>query len=436
MRLWQRTAVSHRLTEAAQNGHQEGQMSLFGAMSTAISGLDAQSAAFANISDNTANSQTVGFKGTDTSFVDYLSSSSATENQSGSVVAIDGQGFFQVSEEQGANSTGTPNFNTQPYYTRTGDFSLDSQGYLVNSAGEYLNGWTVDQSTGILNTSATAPIQVQQTQFQPVATANVSLLANVPTTPSATSTLSSEVQIYDATGTAHQLTTTWNPVSGTPNDWTLTLSSPDNTGGSTIGSVNVQFGSNGTLESLTNASLNVAVNGSGSGAGNTASVTLTPTFNNNSQNINLNLGVFDSPTGVTQFAGTNYDLQSITQDGAAPGSFTGISDDNTGAIYANFNNGRSVQIAEVPIITFENPDALQRQNGQSFTTTTDSGVAISQTQNQNGAGSLVTGSVEASNVDIATQLSNLIVAQQAYGANAKVIATANQMLQTTLDIKQ
>ncbi len=411
-------------------------MSLFGAMSTAISGLDAQSAAFANISDNTANSQTVGFKGTDTSFVDYLSSSSATENQSGSVVAIDGQGFFQVSEEQGANSTGTPNFNTQPYYTRTGDFSLDSQGYLVNSAGEYLNGWTVDQSTGILNTSATAPIQVQQTQFQPVATANVSLLANVPTTPSATSTLSSEVQIYDATGTAHQLTTTWNPVSGTPNDWTLTLSSPDNTGGSTIGSVNVQFGSNGTLESLTNASLNVAVNGSGSGAGNTASVTLTPTFNNNSQNINLNLGVFDSPTGVTQFAGTNYDLQSITQDGAAPGSFTGISDDNTGAIYANFNNGRSVQIAEVPIITFENPDALQRQNGQSFTTTTDSGVAISQTQNQNGAGSLVTGSVEASNVDIATQLSNLIVAQQAYGANAKVIATANQMLQTTLDIKQ
>jgi flagellar hook protein FlgE len=458
MRLWQRTAVSHRLIEAAQNGHQEGQMSLFGAMSTAISGLDAQSAAFANISDNTANSQTVGFKGTDTSFVDYLSSSSATENQSGSVVtrpdylnnvqgtieqstdplamAIDGQGFFQVSEEQGANSTGTPNFNTQPYYTRTGDFTLDSQGYLVNSAGEYLNGWTVDQSTGILNTSATAPIQVQQTQFQPVATANVSLLANVPTTPSATSTLSSEVQIYDATGTAHQLTTTWSQVSGTPNDWTLTLSSPDNTGGPTIGSVNVQFGSNGTLESLTNANLNVAVNGSGSGAGNTASVTLTPTFNNNSQNINLNLGVFDSPTGVTQFAGTNYDLQSITQDGAAPGSFTGISDDNTGAIYANFNNGRSVQIAEVPIITFENPDALQRQNGQSFTTTTDSGVAISQTQNQNGAGSLVTGSVEASNVDIATQLSNLIVAQQAYGANAKVIATANQMLQTTLDIKQ
>jgi flagellar hook protein FlgE len=429
-------------------------MSLFGAMSTAISGLNAQSAAFANISDNTANSQTVGFKGVDTSFIDYLSSSSAKVNQSGSVVtkpdylnnvqgtveqssdplamAIDGQGFFQVSEEQGASSTGLPNFSTQNYYTRTGDFQLDSNGYLVNSAGEYLNGWSVNAATGILNTSSTSPIQVQQTQFQPVATANVSLLANVPTTPSTTSTLSSNVQIYDATGTAHQLTTTWAQVPGVANDWILTLSSPDNTGGATIGSVNVQFNANGTLGSLSGGTGSVTPNGTG----NTASVALTPSFNGNSQTITLNLGQFNTPNGVTQFAGTDYNLQSITQDGAAPGSFTGISTDNTGAIYANFNNGRSVQIAEVPIITFENPDALQRQNGQAFTTTTGSGVAISQTQNQNGAGTLVTGSVEASNVDIATQLSHLIVAQQAYGANAKVIATANQMLTTTLDIKQ
>ena len=88
------------------------------------------------------------------------------------------------------------------------------------------------------------------------------------------------------------------------------------------------------------------------------------------------------------------------------------------------------------MITFENADALQSQNGQAFTATEGSGAAISQNQNQNGAGSLVTGSVEESNTDIATQLSQLIVAQQAYGANAKVIATANQMLQTTLDIKQ
>jgi flagellar hook protein FlgE len=429
-------------------------MSLFGAMSTAISGLDAQSAAFTNISDNTANSQTVGFKGVDTSFIDYLSSSSASENQSGSVVtrpdyqnevqgtiqqssdplalAIDGQGFFQVSEQTGTNSSGNPTFGTQPYYSRAGDFQLDSAGYLVNSGGEYLNGWSVNQATGALDTSTLAPIQIIQTQFQPVATSSVSLLANVPTTPSATSTLSSNVEVYDATGTGHQLTVAWAQSATTPNDWTLTLSSPDNSTGATIGSVNVQFNSNGTLGSLSSASGSVAVAGSATDA----AVTLSPTFNGNTQNITLKLGSFNTPNGVTQFAGTDFSLHSITQDGAAPGAFTGISTSSTGAISANYDNGRSVQIAQVPIITFENADALQRQNGQAFTSTAASGVPIAQNQNENGAGTLVTGSVESSNVDIATELSKLIVAQQAYGANAKVIATANQMLQATLDIKQ
>ena len=106
--------------------------------------------------------------------------------------------------------------------------------------------------------------------------------------------------------------------------------------------------------------------------------------------MNLDLGTFNTATGVTQFAGTDYDLQSITQDGSAPGAFTGISTTNTGAVNANYNNGRSVQIAQVPIVTFEAPDALQRQNGQAFTATSTSGVPITQSENQNGAGTLVT----------------------------------------------
>jgi flagellar hook protein FlgE len=427
-------------------------MSLFGAMSTAISGLNAQSAAFTNISDNTANSQTVGYKGVETNFSDYLSTSNAAINQSGSVVttpsyqnnvqgtiqqssdplamAIDGQGFFAVSEQSGSTQNGSPTFATQQYYTRTGDFQLDQNGYLVNSANEYLNGWAVNPATGLLNTSTQVPIQVTQTQFQPVATSNVSLLANVPATPSATSDLSSTVQIYDATGSAHQLTTTWAQTSA--NNWTLTLTAPDNQPTATIGTVNVTFNSNGTIGSLAGATGSVAV----SGTATDAAVTLTPTFNGNTQSVNLNLGTFNTASGVTQFAGTDYDLQSITQDGSAPGAFTGISTTDTGAVNANYNNGRSVQIAQVPIVTFEAPDALQRQNGQAFTATSTSGVPITQSENQNGAGTLVTGSVESSNVDIATELSQLIVAQQAYGANAKVISTANQMLQTTLDIKQ
>jgi flagellar hook protein FlgE len=95
-----------------------------------------------------------------------------------------------------------------------------------------------------------------------------------------------------------------------------------------------------------------------------------------------------------------------------------------------------VTIAEVPLVTFENADDLQRQNGEAFTATENSGAAQTDQLNTNGAGNLVVGSTESSNVDIASQLSALIVAQQAYGANAKVITTANELLTTTLNMKQ
>ncbi len=431
-------------------------MSLLGAMSTAISGLTAQSAAFTNISDDVANSQTVGFKGVGTNFTDYLTTSTATTNLSGSVattpeylnnvqgsisqsadplaLAIDGQGFFAVSEQDGTGATGTPQFNPQQYYTRAGDFTLDASGYLQNSAGAYLNGYTVDQATGQVNSSTLTPINIAQTQFQPVATSALSLLANVPATPGATSNLSSEVTVYDATGTSHQLDTTWSQNS--TNNWTLTLSSPDDQTGPTTGTLNVIFGANGTIQSVSGATGNVAVNGAGTGAGTAASVTLTPTFNGAAQPITLDLGTIGASNGVTQFAGTNYTLYSLNQNGSGPGSFTGISTSDTGAVTANYNNGQSVTVAQVPVITFADPNALQRQNGQAFTSTVQSGVAIAQNENQNGAGSLVSGSTEQSNVDIATQLSALIVAQEAYGANAKVITTANEMLQTTLQVKQ
>ena len=167
-----------------------------------------------------------------------------------------------------------------------------------------------------------------------------------------------------------------------------------------------------------------------------ATLTLTTNFGNGNQTINLNMGDFGEANGVTQFAGTAYTLRSISQDGVAPGAFTGLSINTSGSVIANYNNGQTETVAQVPVITFSAPDALQRQNGQAFTATNQSGSAITQAENTNGAGSLVTGSVESSNVDIATEFSSLIVAQQAYGANAKVVTTANQLLQATLNMIQ
>jgi flagellar hook protein FlgE len=423
-------------------------MSLFSALGTSVSGLSAQSTAFGNISDNVANSQTVGYKGVDTSFIDYLSTSTSQQNEPGAVaarpdytntvqgnisqssdplaLAIAGQGFFAVSEPNGVVSGSTaPTFSPQTYYTRAGDFQLDKNGYLANSAGEYLQGWTVDPTTNAADQSSLSPIQISQTQFKPVPTANVALSANLPSSGGAA--VSSQVDIYDTLGKQHPVTLSWTP-NGT-NSWSLGISSPD-ASPAALGSATVQFNPNGTIGSFS------AISGLTPPApGDPATLGFQADFGSGPQAVNLNLGDFGQADGVTQFSASTYSLRNITQDGIPPGGFTGITMTATGNVVANYNNGQSQIVAQVPIITFANPDALQRQNGQAFTATSQSGTPIAQSQGTNGAGNLVTGSVESSNVDIGGEFSKLIVAQEAYGANAKLITSADTMLQVTINMK-
>jgi flagellar hook protein FlgE len=445
-------------------------MSLFGALDTAVSGLGAQSAAFGNISDNVANSQTVGFKGTDTAFSDYLTTSTATVNASGAVgttpdyqnnvqgtiaqssdslaLAISGQGFFPVSLPIGT-ANGQTSFSSTPYYTRAGDFQMNSSGYLVNSAGNYLDGWTVNPTTGVVSQNATAPIQVSQTAYNPVATSTLSLSANLPATPAATTAVSSQINVYDSLGTSHGITLNWTQSTTTPNSWTVQIVSPDDrnaaptspvtdaSGNHVIGTADVTFGNDGTIQSITNPVSDYGtVSGlTAGGPGTAASLNFSSQFTaGNNQTITLNLGNYGQANGVTQYAGTTYSLNSITQDGVPPGSFSSVSTTTSGNIVVNYNNGQSRTIAQVPLVTFNNPDALQRQNGQAYTATQDSGTPRTEAAGTNGAGSIVTGSVEDSNVDIATQFTQLIVAQNAYSANAKVVTTANTLLQDTLDM--
>jgi flagellar hook protein FlgE len=524
-------------------------MSLFGAINTAVSGLTAQSTSFGNISEDVANSQTVGFKRVDTSFTDYLTTSTATNNVPGAVVAhpdyinniqgtvtqtdnplgmaIAGQGFFAVSQPIG-EANGAVTYNPQQFYTRAGDFTMNSTGYLVNSAGQYLNGWSVNSATGVADQNALVPVQVNQSTYNPVATGNVTLAANLPATPASntattSSPLSSQITVYDALGTAQSVNLNW--VQNSPNTWTVQVqvqvpgaqstlgdgTTPDYTD---AGSATVTFGNvsstappAGTIESITPVAGFAAVgptasapvlsqstagaaptttqssptlqpngdttytiasdDGSGSatglstvtyttipGAGTLALPTgnsgkyvagatgsaaaaalgFTTNFGSGNQSINLNLGTYGSTTGVTQFAGSTYSLLGLTQDGVPPGSFSGVTAQDNGNIVVNYNNGQTRTIAQIPLVTFNAPDALQSQNGQSFTATPASGSPLAVAASSNGAGNLVTGSVEGSNVDIATEFTNLIVSQQAYSSNAKVVTTADQMLQVTLQM--
>jgi flagellar hook protein FlgE len=436
-------------------------MSLFGAMNTAISGLTAQSNAFGNISDNVANSQTVGFKRVDTSFIDYLTTSTQSQNESGSVVArpeyvnnvqgtitqtdntlglaIAGQGFFAVSQQIGSNNN-VPVFDAQQFYTRAGDFQMNKDGYLVNSAGEFLNGWTVDQTTGAVNQNTLSPIHVTQTVYNPVATSSVTLSANLPATY--TSPISSDIDVYDALGSLHTMTLNW--VQNTPGDWTLSVSVD---GTAQAGSAAITFG-DGTPGSTAAGTVNDVEPGTGSTWATSGAYDPTQTSqaawlqipitlsNGSTQTIKLNLGTYGQSDGLTQYAGTQYNLRGLTQDGVPPGSFSSVTTQANGNIAVNYDNGQSRVIAQVPVITFNSPNELQRQDGQAFTATTDSGTPLAEAASTNGAGNLVTQSVESSNVDIASEFSKLIVAQRAYTASTKIVTSADQMLQDTINMKQ
>lgn len=515
-------------------------MSLFGAMNTAISGMSAQSSAFGNISDNVANSQTLGYKRVDTSFIDYLTTSTASNNVPGAVVtrpdyvnnvegtitqtdnplglAITGQGFFAVSKQAGT-ANNLPTFEAQTEYTRAGDFQMDKIGYLKNSAGLYLNGWpvTTDPTTGasIVNQSGLAPIQVSQTVFNPIATTNVNLSANLPATPTAgsvytatdvttanlraialaasvaaskavtagvvpagntyaadaatalaattstaldatggvaaattainavladaaaipaayqpTSPSSSQVNAYDALGNMQPVTLNWIQTSS--NNWTVQVqagSPTDNCGDATV-----KFDANGIISAIGSGD-NITVPPA-STLGTPATLTFTAKFNGTDQSVSLNLGTFGKADGLTQFAGTDYNLRGLTQNGVPPGAFSSVSTANNGDISVNYDNGQSRVIARVPVITFNDPNSLQRQDGQAFTVSQESGPPLAETAGTNGAGDLLTQDLEGSNVDIATEFSKLIVAQRAYSANTKMITSADDMLQQTIDMKR
>jgi flagellar hook protein FlgE len=474
-------------------------MSLFGAIGTAISGLGAQSAAFSNISDNVANSQTTGFKRIDTSFEDYLTTSTALTNESGAVVAspnyintiqgsvtqtdnplalaIAGQGFFAVSQPTTVTN-GVPSFNPQQFYSRDGNFQMNSSGYLVNDAGQYLNGWSVNPATNVVNQNELSPIQINQSGYNPIATSSVTLSANLPATPAAgtaqpaTSTadaagnitytdpgtpLSSQITVYDSLGTAHPVTLNWaqqatdnaSPPTTLTNTWTVQISVPSATAGGPpqdVGTAQVKFDQNGNIESI-NSDTGTPTRAADPGvppvsatqpqaANDPASLSFSANFGTGqtAQPITLNLGTYGSASGVTQFAGTAYNLLGLTQNGVPPGSFSGVTTEASGDVQINYNNGQTRTIAQIPLVTFNAPDQLQRQNGQSFTTTLNSGTPLAEAASTNGAGNLVTSSIEGSNVDIATEFSQLIVAQQAYSSNAKVVTTANAMLQVTINM--
>lgn len=433
-------------------------MSLLGSLNAAVGGLNAQSAALSSISDNVANSQTVGFKGTNTAFVNYVTQSDANTRAPGAVVArpqytnslqgavlqvnsptslaVAGAGFFAVQRPVGGGA-----FDPQPYYTRVGDFTPNSEGLLINSAGYALNGWrSLDTAGSAFDVDQTGPIQISKAPSVPVPTTELALAANLPPKlPLGETSFTSKFQAFDAGGNARDVVMTWtNPVPSTATTaatWDLQVTSPLPTATTLAGPMTLTFGNTpGTAGTV------VGITGGGAPAvqtdGAPATLNLTANFGFGAQPIALNLGNFGRPNGITQFAGEEYEVASLTQNGAPQGNYTSVTVRPTGDVVINYDTGQMATVARIPLVSFNNANALQQEDGQAFTATVDSGVPNVISAGAGGTGTLVVGAQEGSNVDIAAEFTHMIVAQRAYTANTKIVSVTNQLLQDTLNMVQ
>jgi len=429
-------------------------MSLYGAMFSGVSGLNAQSQALGMISDNISNVNTVGYKTKEAAFSALVTRSTPNFHSPGGVrstpvasvdrqgllqasssvtdLAISGQGFFIVT------TTPTPGANDTRSYTRAGQFSADTEGYLKNPAGYYLQGWATDE-TGTPTTSNTTTlaglqtVRVSNITGSAVPTSEIEIGANLPASAATSTAVTTNVQIFDSLGVSQTVTFTWTKT-GT-NAWTVTANAPnatpaagtENTTGGAAFSVAIVFNNDGTPLSFDGATTppDLVLTGWSSGAGTST--------------IDLDFGTAGAigtarADGVTQFS-SSYITNFVNQNGVQFGNFFGVNIDEFGVVSALFDNGQTLDIFRVPVATFPNPNGLDAKTGTVFSESQESGSYFLRQAGQANAGLIVPSSLEASTTDLADEFTNMIITQRAYSANTKVITTADQMLEELLRVR-
>lgn len=455
-------------------------MGIFNALTTAVGGLQAQSYALQNISGNIANSQTTGFKRTDTSFANLVADSASAQQVSGGVqalsrgtntvqgdiqaasvstfMAINGDGYFVVQRPSGFPDN-QPVFAGNELYTRRGDFQMDKDGYLVNGTGYYLMGLPIDASTGNVTGSVPQVLKITNDFLPAQETTTIQYRADLAATPTTQQygsggselldpgdygtggdptvagdgvvlgadkkTFESQtitggsITVYDAQGNPVDVQLRWakldsSALGGTHTDqWQLFYQSNTNPGATDV--------------AWTNAGTNFVFNANGQMNPQVPNLTLTglAVDGHTVGDIAMNFG----GNGITQFADSNGVAQvgTINQNGFAAGQLNGIAVSDKGRVVASYSNGRTLDIAEIPLVSFNGDNGLQQLDGGAFQATDASGPPIF-----GASGKISAQSLEGSNTDISDEFTKLIVTQQAYAANTKIVTTANDMLQETI----
>ncbi|HWD41196.1 MAG TPA: flagellar hook protein FlgE [Fimbriimonas sp.] len=429
------------------------------ALLAGVASIKAQQTRMNVIGNNLANINTTAFKGQDVQFNDLIAqqwtgatgptksgggtngiqtglgvrvSATTTDMSQGSLsatanpsdLAIQGNGFFMVSDGQKIS------------YTRDGSFTIDSAGNLVNSSnGEELVGWTADQDGNIDTTkqlttanSLKIPIGVLDAAQ---ATSTVTIAGDLAASGTdANSTGTVTTTVYDAQGNAHDVTIQFHnpttqigatppPPGGAVSQWSWTAYSGDTATGTSIGSSDDP--GNGPIYFDNNGNPLFA-------AGTALDINVPPVGTGTATKVSLDMGAVSELGSTTQVAVT-------TQNGFPPGSLQNYAIGQDGTIVGNFTNGLTKVLGQVALASFTNPAGLTSLGANMFTVSSNSGSPVVGTANTGSRGSINSGFLEQSNVDLSTNLTNLIITQRGFEANTKIVSTVDEMLQDIMQMK-
>lgn len=423
-------------------------MGLSSTLYTGISGLQANAEAMSVTGNNISNSNTIGFKSSSTLFSDVLSASISSSSGSSQVgrgtqiatvkttfsqgsfqstssssdLAIEGDGFFMVSDPDAS----------EVLYTRNGAFSFDANGYLINAEGYRVQGKSIDAAGALAGGDPTDILVDINSQIPAQQTGSLSLTTNLDSgsslvgpfdlaDPENTSNYSTSTQIYDSLGNTHLATTYFTMTAPQTWEWSTVVDSSELTAAAAgpdavteIGSGGLTFDSSGNL--LTGAT-----------GTTTAGAIVWDNGSDPTQQIDLTFN-------TTQFSSSSVVI-SQSQDGYAPGEVVQVSVDNSGTVSASYSNGETIDVAMLTLATFANPGGLSKEGGSLYSASSSSGDPSVGTAGPS-QGNIYTNSLELSNVDLAQEFVDLITIQNGYSASSKVITTTDEMLQELINLKR
>jgi flagellar hook protein FlgE len=401
-------------------------------MSSAISGMRNHQLMLDVVSSDISNVSTIGFKSSNILFSDVLSQTLQAGDPQGVVagtnpaqvglgsrlagtaqnfaqgalqrtgrttdLAIEGDGFFIVN-----------NANAQ-LYTRNGSFSFDAQGNLSTADGWYVMGWQADPDGMIDPTGPLTRLRVPiGSAMAPVQTTEVSVSGNLNAAAAIGTRVSNSVAAYNAQGAEVVLNVSYTKTAA--NQWTVSATHGDPATQITLTDNVLTFDITGELTIPVDRNINIA-------AGQIPGIT---------EAMTIEMGAATTPNRVTQY-GSQTNVSVIGQNGSFAGALQSFNVSNGGSIMGVYSNGKSVQVGQVAISVFTNPQGLERVAG-GWRETGNSGLPQIGQAASFGRGKISAGTLELSNVDLAEEFSRLVVAQRGFQGNARVITASDEILQ-------